>query len=54
MNDSYNVKEDSGNVTTCLELVDGTIDGVNIGLSVDTSRSKLFHNNIIMAESDTN
>ena len=43
MKDTYNVKEDSGIVNVCLELVDGTIEGVIIGLLVNTSLSKLYH-----------
>ena len=44
LNDSYNIKEDSGNVSICLELVHGTIEGANIGLSVNASLSKLCRN----------
>ena len=43
MNDSYNIREDGGNVTVCLELVNRTIiDGVIIALLVNTNLSKFL------------
>ena len=47
MNDSYNIREDGGNVTVCLELVNREvnqtiIDGVIIALLVNTNLSKFL------------